>query len=212
MPAVDRIVAFAAVAAVIMVIPGPSVLFVVSRGVSSGRRVALLTALGNEAGELVQVVAVAFGLGAIVERSITVFTVLKLVGAAYLVVLGVQAIRHRRDVTRALRGGVEGKGSRRVFADGFAVGVSNPKTIILFTAILPEFISRGGGHVTAQLLVLGALAVTIALISDSLWGLLAGTVREWLDRTPRSLGVLRGTGGLVMIGLGVRLALTRRRD
>jgi threonine/homoserine/homoserine lactone efflux protein len=211
-PGLSRIGEFAAVAFAIIVVPGPSVLFVIGRGVAFGRRVALTTVLGNEAGLSVQVAAVALGLGTVVERSIAVFTILRLAGAAYLVFLGLQAIRHRHAPAEALRAGMNQKGRWRTLREGFVVGVSNPKSIILFAAILPQFVSRPSGHVTVQLFVLGFLAVLIALISDSAWALLAGTVRSWINRSPRSLAFLRGTGGLVMIGLGVRLAVTGRKD
>lgn len=212
MPDLGRIGEFAAVAFAIIVVPGPSVLFVISRGVAFGRRVALTTVLGNEAGLSVQVAAVALGLGTLVERSITVYTVLRVVGAAYLVLLGIQALRHRHAPADALRARVNGTGSWRVLRQGFTVGVSNPKSIILFAAILPQFVNRSTGDVTAQLFLLGFVAVVIALVSDSAWALLAGTVRARVGRSPRSLSVLRGTGGMVMIGLGARLAFTGRSD
>jgi threonine/homoserine/homoserine lactone efflux protein len=207
-----RLAAFALVSFAIIVVPGPSVLFVVSRGVSLGRRAALTTVLGNEAGLLVQVIAVAVGLGAIVERSLAVFTIVKLGGAAYLIFLGVQAIRDRRALATALEVEVSRKTPRRIFREGFFVGATNPKSLILFTAILPQFVNRANGHVAVQLLVLGLISVVIALMSDSAWGLLAGTVRSWLGRSPRRLAAMGGTGGLFMVGLGVRLAFTGRRD
>jgi threonine/homoserine/homoserine lactone efflux protein len=147
-PDVGRLLAFAAVAFAIIVVPGPSVLFVVSRGVAFGRRVALTTVFGNEGGLSVQVLAVALGLGTLVERSIAVFTVLRLAGAGYLMFLGVQAIRHRCAVTEVVQAHADG-GTRRVFREGFVVGVTNPKSIILFAAILPQFLSRSNGHVSA---------------------------------------------------------------
>ena len=104
------------------------------------------------------------------------------------------------------------KRARRLFRDGFVVGATNPKSVILFGAILPQFVARSNGHVTVQLLVLGLTAVVIALVCDSVWALLAGTARSWLGRSPRRLALIGGTGGLVMVGLGLRLALTGRRD
>jgi threonine/homoserine/homoserine lactone efflux protein len=212
MPDAGRLASFALVSFIIIVVPGPSVLFVISRGITLGRRAAITTVLGNETGLLVQVVAVAFGLGAIVERSIAAFTILKFAGAAYLIFLGVQAARHRGDLGAALQADLTAKSDRRIFGDGFAVGVTNPKSVILFAAILPQFVVRSHGHVTGQLLVLGLTSVAIALVSDSVWGLLSGTARTWLGRSPRRLAIMGGTGGLVMIGLGVRLALTGRKD
>ena len=212
MPDPGRLAAFGLLSFVIIVVPGPSVLFVISRGVVLGRRAALMTVLGNEAGLLVQMAAVAFGLGAIVERSIAVFTVVKLAGAGYLVYLGVEAVRHRHALHRELEAEVVGRRARRIFRDGFVVGATNPKSVILFAAILPQFVTRTSGHVTLQLLLLGLTSVVIALVCDSVWGVLAGTVRSWLGRSPRRLGVIGGTGGLVMVALGLRLALTGRRD
>ncbi len=212
MPAAGRLIEFCLVSLAIIVVPGPSVLFVISRGVAFGRRTAVLTAIGNEAGLLVQVVAVAFGLGAVVQRSITMFTIIRLAGAAYLVVLGVQAIRHRRVLASALGASVQEKPARRVLREGFVVGATNPKMVVLFGAILPQFVSRSAGHVTLQLLVLGVVSVAIALVCDSTWGVLAGTVRSWFGRSPRRLAALGGTGGLVMVGLGVRLVVTGRKD
>ena len=211
-PTLDRLAAFAAVAFAIIVVPGPSVLFVISRGVAFGRRTAVETVVGNELGLSVQVVTVAFGLGAVVERSIAVYDVLRFAGAAYLVVLGVRALRHRHDQLDPTAASQDRVQPRHAIRQGFIVGVTNPKSIILFAAILPQFVSRASGHVTAQLLVLGLLAVAIALVSDSAWALLAGTARSVIRRLPRSLAILRGSGGLVMIGLGVRLAVTGRRE
>jgi len=209
-PNLAQLMAFAAIAFVVIVVPGPSVLFVISRGVAFGRRVALTTVLGNETGLLLQVLAVALGLGAVVERSIAVFTVLKLVGAGYLVFLGVQAVRHRRSLADALGLPPVGAG-RRVFRQGFVVGVTNPKSIILFAAILPQFVNHAG-HAAIQMVVLGVVAVSIAFVCDSAWALMAGGVRSWFRRSPRSLVVMRGTGGVIMIGLGLRLAITGRKD
>ncbi len=211
MPTAGRLVAFALISLAIVVVPGPSVLFVVSRGLALGRRAALLTVLGNEAGLSIQVVAVAFGLGAIVERSLAVFTVLKLAGAAYLVYLGVQTLRHRGSLAAALETRAATR-SRRIFRDGLFVGSTNPKSAVLFTAILPQFVNRSAGNVTFQLLVLGVVSVAIALVCDSTWGIAAGGFRGWLGRSPRRLAVLGGTGGLTLIGVGVGLAVTGRTD
>jgi threonine/homoserine/homoserine lactone efflux protein len=212
MPPTDRLLAFAIVALVFVAIPGPSVLFTVSRALTLGRRPALLNVVGNTAGVYVHVIAVALGVGAIVERSIAAFTILKLVGAAYLVYLGVQAVRHRRAVAAMLGQVAVPARSRRVLADGFVVGVTNPKSIVFFAAVLPQFVDPAGGPVPVQLLVLGLVAIIAALVSDSVWAVVAGAARDWFGRSPRRLAAIGGAGGLVMIGLGVRLALTGRKD
>jgi threonine/homoserine/homoserine lactone efflux protein len=150
--------------------------------------------------------------GAVVERSAQVITVVKLVGAVYLVFLGVQAIRHRRSMVLAAR--VTPVRPLRAIRDGFAVGVANPKTIVFFVVGLPEFTTTAPGHlpVPAQMLILGALFPVIALVLDSGWAAVAGTARQWLVASPQRLALIGGTGGLVMIGLGVSIAATGRKD
>ncbi len=208
----ERVLALSLVALAVIAVPGPSVLFVVSRGVALGRRAALATVVGNEVGLLVQVGAVAVGLGAIVERSIAVYTAVRLVGAAYLVYLGVQTFRHRKDVLAAFDRTTPAVPTRRIFVEGLVVGVSNPKAILLFAAILPQFTDPAAGSVPLQLLLLGLVCVLIALASDTVWALLAGTARTWLARSPRRLEVMGGGAGAVMVGLGVQVAVTGRRD
>jgi threonine/homoserine/homoserine lactone efflux protein len=206
----DRLLAFTGVAFALIVVPGPSVVFVISRGVALGRRAAVTTVVGNAAGVYVQVVAVAIGIGALVERSVVVFRLLSLAGATYLVVLGVRTVRGRRELAAVLQLPVEPTTSRRILREGFVVGLANPKVIVFFAAVLPQFTDPSRGRVPLQLLVLGAVFVGIALLSDSAWGVAAGTARSWLSRSPRRLAALGGTGGLVMITLGLRLAVTGR--
>ena len=213
MPAAGNLAAFAVTAFVIIVIPGPSVLFVVGRALAHGRRVSVLTVAGNTAGEYVQVAAVAFGAGLLAERSVAVFTVLKLFGAAYLVFLGVKTFIGRRALEAALDPALEARQpARRYFAQGFIVGISNPKTVIFLVAILPQFVSKAAGHVPAQILLLGLVFSAIALVCDTGWGLAAGTVRSWFARSPRRLRLVGGIGGLSIIGVGLGLALTGRKD
>ena len=203
---------FGVAAFVLIVVPGPSVLFVVSRGVALGRRAAVITAMGNAVGIYLQVAAVALGVGAVIERSVMLLGAIRLAGAAYLVYLGVQAVRRRRALASVLDVGAADPERRSLALEGFLVGVSNPKWIVFFTAILPQFIDPGGAPVPVQMLTLGAIAVAIAVVSDSIWGMAAGTARSWLARSPRRLEALGGVGGLTMIGLGVRLAATGRKD
>jgi threonine/homoserine/homoserine lactone efflux protein len=180
--------------------------------VTLGRRAAVATVVGNSAGVYVLVVAVALGVGAIVERSLVVFSAIKLAGAAYLVYLGIQAWRRRGKLRAALDAPVVPISRGRVLWDGFVVGVANPKAIVFFAAVLPQFVDPSLGHVPLQLLLLGLIFVAIALVSDSVWGVAAGTAREWLARSPRRLEVVGGAGAVVMIGLAVRLAFTGRND
>lgn len=211
MPPTDEVLAFLGASLALLLVPGPSVLFVVSRGVALGRRAAVTTVLGNSSGAMVHVVAVALGVGAIVQRSVVVFSVLKLVGAAYLVYLGVTAIIGRRDFA-ALLTGAEPKSSRRLWRDGFVVGVSNPKSTLFFLAVLPQFADPDRGHVALQLFALGVMFCTLATITDSGYGLAAGTLHRWLHRRPGRAEAVSTTSGLVLIGLGLRLALSSRHD
>jgi threonine/homoserine/homoserine lactone efflux protein len=157
-------------------------------------------------------VLVAFGLGTLVERSVTVFSVIKLAGAAYLIYLGVQAVRHRRSLGEALTATTGDKKPLRIIADGFLVGVTNPKVIIFFAAVLPQFVDRPAGHVPLQMLLLGVVFISIAVVSDGTWAVAAGSARAWLGRSPRRLELIGGTGGLAMIGIGASLAITGRKD
>jgi threonine/homoserine/homoserine lactone efflux protein len=177
-----------------------------------GRRAALTTVVGNAAGVYLQVLLVAVGLGSVVERSVVAFNAVKLIGAAYLVWLGVQAIRHRRALSSVLDTDVSVRSGRTLLLDGVVVGVANPKAIVFFAAILPQFVDRSGAPAGVQMAVLGLVFVAIALVSDSLWGLVAGSARQWFVRSPRRLERIGAAGGLVMMGLGVRLALTGRRQ
>jgi threonine/homoserine/homoserine lactone efflux protein len=211
-PPTTHLLAFTLTSFLLIALPGPSVLFTVSRALALGRIAGVATATGNTLGVYVQVMAVAFGVGALVERSVLVFNVIKLGGAAYLIFLGVQAVRHRKRLAEVLGAKLERKSLARMVADGFVVGIGNPKVIVFFAAVLPQFVDRSAGHVPGQLLVLGALFAGIALISDSLWALVAGSARTWFTRSPRRLELIGGSGGLVMIGIGATLAVSGRKD
>ncbi len=206
----DRLLAFGITAFVVIVIPGPSVLFVVGRALASGRRVAVLTVIGNALGEYFQVIAVAFGIGAVAEQSVAAFTALKLAGGAYLVYLGVRTFRERRSLAAALAAPVPGRSARRSFMEGVTVGVTNPKTIVFLAAILPQFVN--GGHVPAQILLLGLIFAAIALVSDSMWALAAGAFRAWFARSPRRLELVGGAGGLAIVAVGAGLLISGRKD
>lgn len=212
----DKLLAFVAIALVIIVIPGPSVLFTVGRALAYGRKTAVLTVVGNTAGAFSQAVLVCFGLGALVERSALLFWVLKLVGSGYLIYLGVQAFRERRKlsdaVDAALGGTPKSISTLRVFRDGYVVGFANPKVLVLFGAILPQFVSRSSGHVQLQMLEMAVAFSTLALLSDCVWGIAAGTARNWFAKSPRRLAVVGGAGGLAMIGVGTTMALTGRSN
>jgi threonine/homoserine/homoserine lactone efflux protein len=204
------VLAYAVASAILIVIPGPSVLFTVGRALAYGRRAALATVCGNVAGNYLVAACVAFGLGSLVQRSAQVFLAVKLAGALYLIFLGVQAIRHRGTLAGAFSAGVPARSDGRAVRDGFLVGVTNPKAFILFGAVLPQFVDRAAGHVPVQMLLLALISVTIGLASDSTWALAAGGLRAWFARSPRRFAMVGGAGGLAMIGVGVSVAVTGR--
>ncbi|MFJ3950602.1 LysE family translocator [Streptomyces libani] len=214
MVSTESILAFAAMSLLVIVIPGPSVLFVIGRALAHGRRTALATVLGNLVGSYVLVIAVAWGLGALVESSAAVFMGVKLAGAAYLVYLGVQAFRHRKEMRAADMEAPAGeqRSDLRTILDGIFVGVTNPKGIVFFAAVLPQFVDHSAGHVPLQMTVLGLVPVAIGLITDTLWGLGASAARSWFARSDRRLSMVGGAGGFAMIGLGVTVAATGRAD
>lgn len=214
MVAWSQVVTFAGLALLMVALPGPSVLFTVSRALTVGRRAALLTVVGNAVGVYAQVAAVAFGFGAVVTASTTVFTAMKLAGALYLVYLGVQAIRRRAELAEVLRPDAVTPtvATAAVLRDGFVVGFANPKSIVFLAALLPQVVDPARGAAIGQMLVLGICIPVFGLVSDSLWALAAGSAGNWLARTPRRLAAVGGTSGLVMIGLGASLALTGRKD
>jgi len=209
---IDHLLTFAAAAFVLIVIPGPSVMFEISRSVALGRRAGLATVAGNALGELVQAAAVAVGVGAIIQRSAPLFTLVKVIGVAYIILLGVRAIRDRRSLSDALGVATAPRSDRRIFVEGFVVGATNPKSLVFFAAVLPQFVVSDAGAVPLQLALLGAVFVAIALVSDSAWVVLAGTARDWFARSPRRLELVGGAGGLMMIAVGIRLAFTGRKD
>jgi threonine/homoserine/homoserine lactone efflux protein len=206
---VDQFLAFGLAAFILIAIPGPSVVFTIGRALAYGRAVALATVVGNTLGLLTVVVLVAFGLGVIVEESIVVFTILKFAGAAYLVWLGVQAIRHRKAFSvRNAGADVPVLTWPKVIRQGYIVGVSNPKAFMIIGAVLPQFVYRGNGHIQAQMLLLGLIAATIGLLSDSLWAVIASQLRTWFNASPKRGEAMGAVGGTSMIGLGVGLAVS----
>ncbi len=206
--------AFVLAAVVLVAVPGPTVLLAVGRSLALGRVGGFLSILGVAIGSVVMVCGIALGLGALLTASATVLLVVKVAGAAYLVFLGVQAIRHRRDSAKLA---VEQDGSTRTSAvrlltEGFVVGVTNPKSLAFFVAVLPQFVSRGGGPVSLQLLILGLVVIAIGLTCDALWVLASSSARAWFARSPRRLSALSTAGGGMMIGLGALLLFTGDRS
>jgi len=207
-----QLLGFGLASLVLIVVPGPGVLFVVGRALAHGRRTALATALGHAAGNYVVAACVAVGLGALLQRSVEAFVIVKIAGALYLIWLGVHAIRHRKSLADAMAVATPPREGWRAARDGAVVGLTNPKAYILFGAILPQFVNRAAGHVPAQMLVLALVSVAIGAISDCSWGFAASAVRTWFARSPRRIEMVGGAGGLAMIGVGVTVAITGRHN
>jgi threonine/homoserine/homoserine lactone efflux protein len=199
-----QVLAFALASFVLIIIPGPGVLFIVGRALSHGRRAAVATACGHATGNYVVAACVSIGLGSILQRSDQVYIAVKLAGALYLVWLGVHAIRQRKSLAQAFDAGAGPRDGWRAARDGLVVGVTNPKAFILFGAILPQFVNRAAGHVPEQMLLLALVSVTIGVISDCCWGVVASS--------PRRFELVGGAGGLAMIGLGLTVAITGRKS
>jgi threonine/homoserine/homoserine lactone efflux protein len=206
-PTTSHWLAFLAASILFIQVPGPSLLFTIGRALTVGRRDALLSVAGNGIGIMVQVVLIAVGLAAVVTASSAAYTVVKVVGASYVILLGVQAIRHRGDARGALDAPVAASRSGRLRAlrTGFVVGVTNPKTLVFFVAFLPQFVKAGSGHIGLQMTVLGLAFGAIAICSDSMWALLASKARDWFARKPTRLDKLGVTGGVMMVGLGATM-------
>ncbi len=189
---------------VILVAPGPSVLFVIARAIAWGRATAVLTVLGNTLGAFVLSTLVALGLGPILQKYDLAYVAVQWGGGLYLIYLGFDAIRkravHATDMTNQ---GPVGPTPLASIRDGFWVGVLNPKAIVFFAAVLPQFVNIDGGKVTMQLLFLGLTFCVLAFISDGAYGVLAGTARQWLAKSNDRLERLRAIGGNVMIILGI---------
>ena len=193
------------VAAILIILaPGPSVLFIIASAISWGRMSAIATALGNSLGMLSLSVLVAVGLGPILQESELAFLSVQILGGAYLLYLGFEAIRHSRIDAADM---VKSVGARptplRSIRDGFWVGALNPKGLVFFAAILPQFVDRGASDISAQLLFMGFVFALLSIICDGSWGLIAGTARQWLATSPRRLIMMRRAGGVVMILLGI---------
>lgn len=191
----------------LFIAPGPSVVFVVSRGVSLGRSAALTAVAGNTLGLCSQLAIVVLGPG-LVPDSHTLFRVLKLAGALWLLYLGVSSIRRRQALAAAIRGDALVPATRRALVrDGWVVGITNPKGLITFTSIAPDAIHSAHGTITLALAALGAIGVLVALIADGAWGLASGVLSAFLGDSPRRSERLNVAGGVLMIAFAVGLAV-----
>ncbi len=208
----SRIWEYCIAAIIIVLAPGPSVLFVLARAIAWGRATAIATVLGNVTGAFSLSVVVAVGLGPILQRSELAFIAVQVLGGFYLVYLGIVAIKHSQIHANDMTSQGDIRPSKwRSMREGFWVGALNPKGMVFFAAILPQFVDREAGKVTSQLILMGAIFAVIALFSDGTWGILAGTIRNWLATEIKRLVFMRMTGGIVMIILGLLTLLSAIR-
>jgi threonine/homoserine/homoserine lactone efflux protein len=205
MPSTPTLASFALAATALILLPGPAMLFLVSRGIGQGRRLALASTLGIEAATATMVLLTAFGLSALISSSVIAFSVVKYAGAAYLVYLAVREFRsHGHFSLASARAG----NARRAFLDAYLVGISNPKTAVFFLAFFPQFIHADDGAVWSQVLVLGSVFTAIGLVLDSVYALSAGSVGNWLQRHPRALDRQKFVSGGIFLAMGGAAALT----
>jgi threonine/homoserine/homoserine lactone efflux protein len=206
LPELHKLILFMGASIVMLVIPGPAVLFIVARGISQGRLAAFASVLGVAAGSLVHVVAAVVGLSALMAGSALAFSVVKYVGAAYLIYLGVMTLLKKRQA--AVNPKIERKSLRRLFVDGVVVNVLNPKTALFFLAFLPVFADEA--YFAQQALFFGAVFVVLAIMSDGTYAMISGSLGHILRGQPRFLAAQRWITGSIYIGLGVLTALTER--
>ena len=208
----SRIWEYCIAAMVIILAPGPSVLFVLARAIAWGRATAVATVAGNVTGAFTLSVVVAIGLGPILQRSEIAFISVQVLGGLYLVYLGITAIKHSQihASDMANQGDIR-PSTWRSMREGFWVGALNPKGMVFFAAILPQFVDREAGKITSQLILMGAIFAVLAFFSDGGWGILAGTIRSWLATELKRLVFMRMTGGVVMIILGLLTLLSAIR-
>jgi len=206
-PTPQSLLSFLVLALVVIVVPGPSVVFVIGRAMILGTKGAVLSVFGNALGVGVQIVAVALGVGAIVYASPGAFFAIKTLGAGFLVYLGVSAIRHRKEFTEVAHNG-SAQTTTRILLDSSAVGITNAKTLVFFIASFPLFVNPAGFTPAWQMLILGALFWVIGIASDVVWALAAGGVRRWFRESTARLAGIRAAGGLALVALGGYLGVT----
>jgi len=204
----QTLLVFSAAALALIVVPGPAVLYIVSQSLDRGRLAGFVSALGIAVGGLVHVLAAAIGLSSILVSSATAFNVIKYAGALYLICMGLWTIFRRRDEQPAST--PSERRLRRRFGQGVIVNVLNPKTALFFFAFLPQFVDPEQGATGLQIAVLGLVFVVIAVVSDSLWALAAGTASEQLRSNRSFLSVQRYVSGSVFVGLGALTAAAKR--
>jgi threonine/homoserine/homoserine lactone efflux protein len=210
MPELSRFILFLVAAFVLLVVPGPAVLYIVARSMDQGRRAGFMSVLGVATGSMIHVTAAALGLSALLASSAAAFNSVKYLGAAYLIFLGIRKFFGKDEATESAAAPPM-HSSRRIFTQGVLVNTLNPKTALFFFAFLPQFVSVSRGSVAVQIITLGLIFSLMGICTDGLWALLAGTVGAQLKRNLRFLKTQRYVSGTVCIGLGLATAMSGSR-
>jgi threonine/homoserine/homoserine lactone efflux protein len=204
----SRLYLFILASLALLLSPGPAVLYIVTRSIDQGRKAGLVSVLGIETGNFVHVLAAALGLSAIILYSATLFTIIKYLGAAYLIYLGLRKLIQHADAQATPD--LEGQNSRKLFSQGAMVAALNPKTALFFLAFLPQFVDRARGSVPLQMFILGAIFIAMACVTDSMYALMAGTARQWLRGSLFFKRGQRYATASIYIGLGMVAALAEK--
>jgi threonine/homoserine/homoserine lactone efflux protein len=206
MPQLVNLSLFITASLALLLTPGPAVLYIVARSVDQGRKAGLVSVLGIEVGTLFHIAAAALGLSALLMSSALLFDIVKYLGAAYLIYLGIRKLMSKDEMAEI---GVDKQQKlSQIFRQGVIVNVLNPKTALFFFAFLPQFVDPARGSVPLQMIMLGTIFVLLASTTDGLYALLAGTFGSWLKGNRRFMRVQRYVTGTVYIGLGVTAALS----
>ena len=203
---IQNVLTFIAFALVIIAIPGPSVMFAISRALVLGKRGAVLTVVGNGIGVLVQALAVSVGLGVLIQSNDTLMHVIRLAGAGFLIYLGITAIRHRRDGLDLTAPALVPTSSH-ILRESILVGLANPKTIVFFSAAFPQFVVTSGTPIVWQMVELSIIFVIFGISGDAIYALSAGAARDWFASSPNRVVIMRTIGGVAMTTLGTITAV-----
>ncbi len=208
MPTIPTLIAFAIAAIALIAIPGPNLIYIITRGIQHGRRAAVRSGLGVEVGTLIHIVLATFGLSAIIASSPMLYDVVKYAGAGYLVWLGISLIRRKAAASADEAIEVRPAGMQRIFLHGLAINLLNPKVILFVMALLPQFVDPGRGSTVGQMLVLGLVLVTVGTLGDMVYAFASGSVGAWLRRYPESDRHRDRASGVIYLALGLIVALT----
>lgn len=206
MPDFSTLMFFITMSMALLITPGPAVLYIVTRSIDQGRMAGIVSALGIGTGTMVHVAAAALGLSAILVSSALAFSVVKYLGAAYLIYLGIRTFRERSDQEQPELNGQTSLA--RIFNQGVVVNILNPKVALFFFAFLPQFVDPNNGTVALQVLFLGMLFVVLGILSDTIYALLAGTAGNWLKSSAAFLRGQRYFAGTIYVALGLATALS----